>query len=145
MNENDDGKRLVKKMLPKVLKATLGSIIIFLLVYLVPSLLIPEGFLPSEYQLSMYAFATITVVFFVLVELASGTIFQYAFSFLRALVLIVFFIFTLGHGIITVKIETFHIVVNLTVFLAILILVELLGMTKSVLGAVHFLSEKVEE
>ena len=145
MNENDDGKRLVKKMLPKVLKATLGSIIIFLLVYLVPSLLIPEGFLPPEYKLSIYVFATIIVVFLVLVELASGTIFQYASSFLRALVLIVFFIFTLGRGIITVKIETFHIVVNLTVFLAILILVELLGMTKSVLGAVHFLSEKVEE
>jgi len=145
MNENDDGKRFVKKMLPKVLKATFGSIIMFLLVYLVPSLLIPEGFLPPEYKLSIYVFATIIVVFLVLVELASGTIFQYALSFLRALVLIVFFIFTLGHGIITVKIETFHIVVDLTVFLAMLILVELLGMTKNVLGAIHFLSEKVEK
>ena len=132
-------------MLPRVLKATLGSIIVFLLFYFAPSLLISESFLPSEYTLSMNVFATIIIVFIVVIELTSGTIFQYMFSFLRALVLIAFFIFTLGRGIITVTIQTVHVAVDLNIFLAILVLIELLGMAKNVLGAVHFLSEKVEE
>lgn len=145
MNEEENGKKIVKRILPRVLKATFGSIIVFLFIYLIPSLLIPEDFLPPEYRLSMNIFATIIIVFLVVIELTSGTIFQYAFSFLRGLVLIVLFIFTLSSGIITVTIEMFHINVDLSIFLAVLILIELLGMAKNVLGAVYFLSEEVEE
>jgi len=140
-----NGKNLVKKLLPRVLKAAFKSIIAFVLIYLIPSLLLQDDFLPAEYKLSMNIFAVIIILFIVIVELTSGMIFQYIFSFLRVIVLIVFFIFTLGRGSITVTIEMLYIAVDLSIILAMLIFVELLGLAKTVLGAVHFLSQKNEK
>ncbi|MDH5732232.1 MAG: hypothetical protein OEY88_00415 [Candidatus Bathyarchaeota archaeon] len=140
-----NGKNLVKKLLPRILKAAFKSIIAFVLIYLIPSLLLQDDFLPAEYKLSMNIFAVIIILFIVIVELTSGTIFQYIFSFLRVIVLIVFFIFTLGRGSITVTIEMLYIAVDLSIILAMLIFVELLGLAKTVLGAVHFLSQKNEK
>jgi len=140
-----NGTKLVKKLLPRVLKAAFKSIIAFVLVYLIPSLLLQDDFLPADYRLSVNIFAAIIILFIVMVELASGTIFQYIFSFLRVIVLIVFFIFTLGRGSITITVEMLYIAVDLSIILAMLIFVELLGLAKTVLGAVHFLSQKNEK
>ncbi|MDH5449306.1 MAG: hypothetical protein OEX77_00195 [Candidatus Bathyarchaeota archaeon] len=144
-HEEGNGKNLVKKLLPRILKAAFKSIIAFVLIYLIPSLLLQDDFLPAEYKLSMNIFAVIIILFIVIVELTSGTIFQYIFSFLRVIVLIVFFICTLGRGSITVTIEMLYIAVDLSIILAMLIFVELLGLAKTVLGAVHFLSQKNEK
>ena len=140
-----NGTNLVKKLLPRVLKAAFKSIVAFVLIYLIPSLLLRDDFLPAEYKLSMNIFAIIIILFIVIVELTSGTIFQYIFSFLRVIVLIVFFIFTLGRGSITITVEMLYIAVDLSIILAMLIFVELLGLAKTVLGAVHFLSQKNEK
>ena len=144
-NGEGTGTDLVKKLLPRVLKAAFKSSIAFVLVYLIPSLLLQDDFLPADYKLSVNLFAAIIILFIVIVELTSGTIFQYIFSFLRVIVLIVFFIFTLGRGGITITVEMLYIAVDLSIILAMLIFVELLGLAKTVLGAVHFLSQKNEK
>jgi hypothetical protein len=158
MADEKDVKALVKKIMPRVVKAALKGFIMFLLTYLLPTLMmdammpteLPFGTLPSEYMTLFNVFSAIIVFFAVVTELFSGTIFQHIFSTGKALILIMYFICVLNGGIITSAFQipgqgqVIHIFADLRVFLAILIFVNLLGFAKSMFQAVDFLSGKVE-
>jgi len=137
----------LRKVAPKVLRAALAGFVTFLLVYFLPTLLLlmlpPEALSPG-YEPLFDVFVAILVFFAVVIELSSGTILKYAFSVARALILIIYFVYALHGGIIITEMETAHIMVDLRGFLAMLIFVNFLGVTKSILEAVNFLSEKEE-
>jgi len=155
----DEGniESLLRKILPNVIKATLKGSIMFLLTYLLPTLLmdtmmLPDTLLemPSEYTTLLLAFSAIVVFFTVVTELSSGTIFQHAFGASRALVLIMYFIYALNGGVITSdfqipgQLQFVHIFADLRAFLAVLIVLNLLGFAKSMFGAINFLAESAE-
>jgi hypothetical protein len=155
----DDGnlKPFLKKIMPNVTKAALKGFIMFLLTYLLPTLVVeailppssPFG-LPSEYTTLLYVFSGIVVFFTVATELFSGTILQHAFNIGRSIVLIVYFVYALNGGIfmsafqIPGQQQVVHIFADLRAFLAMLIFVNLLGFAKGMLQAISFLSEKAE-
>jgi len=144
---------------PRVLKAAIIGSITFFLYYMLPTLLFstfPTESLPSEYgsyfsryENLFYIFAAIIICFAVVNQLSSGTIFQHAFSIAKAIILIIYFIYALEGGVLTLSMSlegmAVNIVANLTAFLAILISVNLLALAKSMFEAINFLSQKVEQ
>lgn len=155
----DEGnlKSVLKKIMSNVTRAALKGFIMFLLTYLLPTLVVeamvssssPFG-MPSEYTTLLYVFSAIVVFFTVVTELFSGTILQHAFCVGRAIVLIVYFVYALNGGIFvsTFQIpgqqQVLRIFANLRAFLALLIFINLLGFAKGMLQAINFLSGRAD-
>lgn len=136
----------LKKMIPKVLKATVMGLLWFFLLYALPTLFLSElleEVLPGYTQL-LSIFAIVIVFFVVVSELLAGTIFQYAFNIGKALVFMAFFIYALNGGFIAFDLEFVHIEADLRVYLAMLLTIDFLGLTKSLLQAIDFLGKKTE-
>jgi len=141
-------------MLPRIVKAAVKGAIYFALLYLVPTLLIsqisrlvPDIF--ADYGQLLGLFAAVIIFFVVASELTSRTIFQHAFNVGRALVLIVFFVLALNGGIVSLNLNVENAPINiwadLRIYLVILITIDLIGLAKSILQAVNFLSERAEQ
>jgi hypothetical protein len=159
VTKREEEKTFAERVMPRIFKAAIMGVITFFLYCLLPMLMfsmIPTEGLPSEfssyfskYENLVYIFAAIMICFAVAIQLSSGTIFQHAFSIAKAIVLILYFIFALEGGILTLSIPTggitIGIMADLTTFLAILILVNLLALVKSMFEAINFLSQKVEQ
>lgn len=141
-------KSFIKTIIPNVFKATVWGIITYVLVGYLPTLLFPIGFLPLGYDQLFDLFVGIAVFFAVITNLFSGTIFGYAFSIARALIMIVYFIIAFNGGIISLTMPmqefTVSLVVDVKAFLMILVLVNLLGIGKSLLQVTGFLAKRVE-
>ena len=144
MAEERKTEGLLKRILWKASKAALAGFFTLLLVYFLPTLLFPVNVLPEEYMPLFQLFVIISVSFAVVIELFSGTIIQHMLGIAKALILITFFFYAFDGGVVTADIEMTRVIIDLRVFLAILILVNLLGLAKNVLGAISFLSEKTE-
>jgi len=136
-------------MLPRIVKAVIKGLLWFILLYVVPMFIIsslsefaPELF--SRYEQLLLIFVTFTLFFVVAGELTSGTIFQHAFNIGKALILMIFIVVALEGGIVTLDFQVLHLVADLRVYLAMLLIIDLLGLAKSVLQAINFLSEKTE-
>jgi hypothetical protein len=141
-------------MLPRIVKATVKAVLYLILLYIIPMMIVsqlaamaPEIF--ADYMDYLTIFAAIVIFSVVASELTAGTIFQHAFNIGRALILIVFFILALRGGIISqdIAVESFHVhfLVDLRIYLAMLISIDLLNLAKSLLQAISFLSERVEQ
>jgi hypothetical protein len=148
MDNESRKKSFMKKMIPNVFKATVWGVITYVLVGYLPTLLFPIDFLPFGYNQLFDLFVGIAVFFAVITNLFSGTIFGYAFSIARALIMIIYFIAAFSGGIISLIMPmqefTVSIVVDVKAFLIILVLVNLLAIGKSLLQVTGFLAKKVE-
>lgn len=148
MIEEGNRKGLIEKLIPRVLKATLWGALTYVFVYYLPMLIYPMDLLPLEYSQLFYLFVGIVVFFAVVTKLFSGTILEYAFGIARALIMIIYFIAVFDGGIVSLTMPmmgtTVNLVVDLKAFLTILILVNLLGVAKSMFQATKFLAKKVE-
>ena len=143
----EDKKARVKKVIPRVLKAAVLSIIFYFIVYYISSLLSPfESFFPLYRPLTNF-FAAIFIILLFAAELSYGTVLRYAFSFAKTLVFILYLIYVLNGGILNLSIPMYegpmNIIVDVRIFLTMLILVLILGLSKNVLQTMKFLSEEV--
>jgi len=148
MVEKGNTKLFVKRILPKVFKAAFLAVITYLPMYFLSSLISPiKPFFPW-YEPVTNIFAAVFIFFLVVGVLFSGTVFQYVFGVARTLVLMVFFICVLNGGIITLTVPTegasVNMILDVTVVLAILVLICLLGIAKNVVQAIDFMSNKAE-
>lgn len=148
MIEKINTKGLVKKLIPRILKAAIWGTLTFVFVYYLPTLIYPMSFLPVGYNNFFYLFAGIYVFFAVITKLFSGTILEYAFSIAKALIIIIYFITVFNGGIVSLTMPmeeaTVNLVVDLKAILTILILVNLLGIAKTMFQLTRFLAKKVE-
>jgi len=149
MVEKGNAKTFVRKIVPRVFKATLLVVLTYLPMYFVSALIRPlQPFFPWYEPLSNI-FAATFIIFLVLGVFSSGTIFQYLFGVARTLVLMLFFICVLNGGIVTMALPTggatINVMLDLTVVLAMLVLACLLGIAKNVIQAIDFMSGKVEQ
>ena len=148
MVKGNSKKTLIRKMIPNVLKAAVWGIITYVFVGYLPTLIFPIDFLPFGYNQLFDLFVGIAVFFAVITNLFSGTIFGYAFNIAKGLVMIIYFIIAFNGGIISLTMAMSEVVVSLVVdvkaFLVILVLVNLLGIGKTLLQVTSFLAKKVE-
>ena len=148
MVEKGNTRLLVRKNLPKAFKAALFAVITYLPMYFLSTLISPiKPFFPW-YEPLTNIFAAVFIFFLVAGVFSSGTIFQYVFGVARTLVLMLFFICVLNGGIITLTMPfggaSVNIMLDVTVVLAMLVLICLLGIAKNVVQAVDFVSGKTE-
>lgn len=148
MVEEAKRKGLMNKLIPRVLKAALWGTFTYVFVYYLPRLIYPMDLFPLEYNQFFYLFVGIAVFFAVVVKFFSGTIFEHAFSIARALILIIYFIAVFNGGIISLTMPmeatTVNLLVDLKAFLAILILMNLLEIGKSMFQLTNFLAKRAE-
>jgi hypothetical protein len=146
----EEGKRkgLMNKLIPRVLKAALWGTFTYVFVYYLPRLIYPMDLFPLKYNQFFYLFVGIAVFFAVVVKFFSGTIFEHAFSIARALILIIYFIAVFNGGVISLTMPmegtTVNLLVDLKAFLAILILMSLLEIGKSMFQLTNFLAKRAE-
>jgi hypothetical protein len=65
---------ILKKAVPRILKAVIWGSLTFLIVYYLPMMFYPQELLPIDYITPLIQFATIAVFFAVTGQLFSGTI-----------------------------------------------------------------------
>jgi len=148
MVEKEQTKTFARKLVPKIIKAALLVVITYLPLYFLSAFIEPlQSFFPW-YEPLTNIFAAVFIIFLVVGVFTSGTIYQYVFGAARTLVVMIFFIYVLNGGIVTLAVPiegaTVNTMVDLTVILAMLVLVCLLGIGKNVVQAIDFVSAKVE-
>ncbi len=146
---------MIRKMMPRVAKATIKGLLFLLLFYVIPMFFLSQvaGFAPQlseDFQQRVAVFAAIAIFFAVATELTSGTIYQHALNIGRALILVVYFVIALEGGIVKMDLDIIEgqqvsIMADLRTYLMILISIDLLGLAKGVLQMVNFLSERTEK
>jgi hypothetical protein len=136
-------------MVPRIIKATVKGLLWFVILYVLYTFLIsslsklaPSFFGHYEFLFSVYIY--IFVFFVVASELTSGTIFQHAFNIGKAFVLMIFTVYALSGGIVSIYFENMDIVADLRIYLVMLLTIGVFGLAKNVLKAINFLSEKTE-
>ena len=148
MVKKEQTKSFARKFVPRIIKAALLVIITYLPLYFISTFIEPfQGFFPW-YMPTTNLFAAVFMIFLVVGVFTSGTVYQYVFGVARTLVVMIFFIYALNGGIVTLAVPnegaTVNIMVDLRVILAMLVLVCLLGIGKNVVQAIDFVSAKVE-
>ena len=135
-----------KRNLPlRILKAGIKAILVYI-AYLVFTLLIQQAYeFIGEYSPLIDIFFAAIAIFTFLTEFFSGTIFKYMLEFSRSLFVIFYCIIALDGGIIDASVQNATIILNLQFFLLMVVLINLIGITRTVLSAINFLYEKSEE
>jgi hypothetical protein len=141
-----NAKLILKKAIPRVLKATVWGALTFFVVYCLPMMLYPTDILPLDYSTLLINFATIVVFFAVVGQLFSGTIIGCGFGIAKAIVIIAYFFAVSDGGVFSVTLPISELTVNLAVDISILLLmiisVNLFNIAKNLLEAITLLTEK---
>lgn len=135
---------LINKMLFKALKATVKGILFYIMYFVLWSFISPiTEFIPGLQQI-VETFFIIYIVLMILGELTSGTIYQYFLNVAKALFVTLYLILELRGGVFSLAFNGLNFFVDLRAILAVVVLLSLLGVAKSIIQAVNFLVEKAE-
>ncbi len=143
-NENSPSipRQIVFRALKAAVKGTLFYFLYFLLwmMFLAPLALIIPGL-----QGIIETFFAVYIILMVIGELTHGTIFQHFFDAAKTLFIIGYLLLSLKGGLVSLTYQEIILTVDLRLFLMFAILLSLLGLTKSVLQAINYLTQKTEQ
>ena len=134
----------VREWALRVAKATVKAVLVYLLYLVVAPFLTLFAAYVSGLSEMIEVFVAVTIVLMVLSDLTVNTVYQCFLNAGRAIFTVAFLVFALGDGVFNVAYEGFSVTVNLTAFFLIAASLGLLGLAKSVLQAIHFMSERAE-
>ena len=137
-------KKKIRNFTFKALKATVKGILFYALYFVLWMFVAPISDMVPGLQQMIETFVMVYILLMIVGELVSGTIFQYFFNVAKALFVIGYLIFSLNGGIFGLTFQNVSLMVDLRLFLAIAMLLSLLGLAKSVLQAINYMSEKAE-
>ena len=144
-----DMSLILKKAVPRILKAVVWGSLTFMIVYYLPMMIFPQELLPFDYVTPLIQFSIISVFFAVAGQLFSGTIIGCGFGVARAIVLIAYFFMLSDSGIFSITLPVNEVIINikfdLSLFLLMIIAVNLLSMAKNILEAINLISENANE
>ena len=143
---------VMKHVFPRVFKAAIWGTVTFIIVYYLPMMLIPsdipQDIIPFDYTAKLLDFALISVMFTVLGQLFSGTIFGCGFGVAKAIVIISYFFIVSEGGIFSVTVPVSGVTLNVTLDISIILLmivsVNLLSIAKNLFEAITLLTEKTD-
>ncbi|MGA3192218.1 MAG: hypothetical protein ABSD73_06860 [Candidatus Bathyarchaeia archaeon] len=141
--ENRAKGRIWKNML-KVAKAAVKATIVIVVYTVLIQFLAPVSSIIPGLQQMFQTFIVVYVVLMIISDLASGTLFQHVFNAAKALFVMFYLVFFLNAGIFEYTVGNVNLIVDLRLFLVISMLLGLLGLAKSVLQAINFVSERAE-
>jgi len=144
VSKENSSKTPLRKILFKALKATVKALLFFTLYYVCWYFLAPVAGLIPGLQQSVEIFVAVYITLIVISELTAGTIYQHFFGVAKALFLVSYLALSLNTGILSMTYEGVSLMVDLRLFIMVAMLLGLLGLGKSVLQAINFLSQKAE-
>ena len=144
VDANDGFKKRLRNFTFKALKATVKGILFYALYFVLWMFVAPISDMVPGLQQMIETFVMVYILLMIVGELVSGTIFQYFFNVTKALFVIGYLIFSLNGGIFGLTFQNVSLMVDLRLFLAIAMLLSLLGLAKSVLQAINYMNEKAE-
>ncbi|RLI42046.1 hypothetical protein DRO59_05325 [Candidatus Bathyarchaeota archaeon] len=145
MDEKSIGFReRLRRITLKILKATIKATLLYGVYFVLSMFLAPISDAVPGFQQMVETFVTVYLFLMILGEIASGTVFQHFFGAVKALFVILYLIFSLNGGVITLYFQGAQLMVDIRLFLMVAILLSLLGFAKSVLQAISFLNEKAQ-
>jgi hypothetical protein len=137
---------ILKKVVPRVLKAVVWGSLTYVIVYYLPLILFPSMIIPVDFSSEVVSFVIIAVFFAVAGALLSGTIFGYGLGVARAIIIIAYFLSISDIGIISVTLPVAEVplkfIVDISIILLMIISVNLLDLVSNILQALTFLTEK---
>lgn len=145
MDEKSIGfKERLRRITLKILKATIKAALLYGVYFVLSMFLAPISDVVPGFQQMVETFVTVYLFLMILGEITSGTVFQHFFGAAKALFVILYLIFSLNGGVITLYFQGAQLMVDIRLFLMVAILLSLLGFAKSVLQAINFLNEKTQ-
>jgi len=145
MDEKSIGFReRLRRITLKILKATIKAALLYGVYFVLSMFLAPISDVVPGFQQMVETFVTVYLFLMILGEITSGTVFQHFFGAAKALFVILYLIFSLNGGVITLYFQGAQLMVDIRLFLMVAILLSLLGFAKSVLQAISFLNEKAQ-
>jgi len=142
-NKNEFRSNL-RKMVFKALKATIKGVLVYAIYFIAWGFIAPVTQIVPGLQASLETFVAVYVVLMVIGEFTSGTVYQYFFGAAKALFVVAYLIMSLNGGIMSMAFEGINLLVDLRLFLLITMILSLLGLARSVIQAINFMSEKAE-
>jgi hypothetical protein len=134
----------MQKSVLKVVKAAVKATVVIVIYAILIQFLAPVSSIIPDLQQMIQTFTIVYVVLMIISDLASGTLFQHVFNAAKALFVMIYLVFFLNAGIFEYTLGSLSVTVDLRLFLVISMLLGLLGLAKSVLQAINFVSEKAE-
>ena len=144
MAETNSNTKKLRKISFKALKATIKGVIIYAIYFIVWIIVAPISQIIPGLQAMIETFVIIYIIFTIVEEMTSGTIYHYFFNVGKALFVIGYVIATLNGGIFGLTVQNINLIVDLRMVLMIATLLGLLGLAKSVLQTINYMSERAE-
>jgi len=126
------------------LKATIKGILFYIIYFVLSQLLAPVSTLVPGLQQMIETFFIVYIVLMIVGDLTSGTIYQHFFNAAKALFVIGYMLFSLRGAVFGTSFANVSLMVDLRMFLVIAVLLSLLGLAKTVLQAINYMSENAE-
>jgi hypothetical protein len=137
-------KSNIRRILSRALKATIKGAIFYVVYIVLSQLLAPISEYVPNIQQIIEIFAAVYISLVIVTELVSGTIFQHVLNTAKSLFVIAYVILSLKTGVFALTAENMSLVIDLRLFLAIGMLLGLLGLAKSVMQTINYVNEKAE-
>lgn len=138
-------KKTLRNIIFRALKATAKGVIFYVVYFVLWSFLAPAAEIIPGLQGMVETFVAVYIVLMIIGDLTAGTIYQYFFSAAKTLFVIGYLILSLGGGIMGFTFENVNLMIDIRLFLAVAMVLSLLGFAKSVLQAINYQSEKAEQ
>ncbi|MGB8780443.1 MAG: hypothetical protein WCD81_07325 [Candidatus Bathyarchaeia archaeon] len=144
VTEENRPKGKMRKNVLKVVKAAVKATIVIVIYAILIQFLAPVSSIIPSLQQMIQTFTIVYVVLMIISDLASGTLFQHVFNAAKALFVMIYLVFFLNAGIFEYTSGSLSLTVDLRLFLVISMMLGLLGLAKSVLQAINYVSERAE-
>jgi len=143
--ETGKSEALRRKMLPRIIKVCLKVLVILIFYILLSSFLNPFKNFLGDFNVMIDMFFIVFILFVILGELASGSIFQHFFNVAKNLFMLFYFAHFFEKGTFTLTMENVYVTIDLRTILSALIMINLLILAKSMLNTINFLSKNEEQ
>jgi hypothetical protein len=142
--ENSSFRKKMRKAIFTIAKTAIKTAIVCIIYVILSQVLAPLSPLIPGLQGMLQTFIIVYVALMIVSNLTSGTVFQHIFGAARCGFVMAYLIVSLNSGIFDYTFESVSLMVDLRVFLVIVMMLEILGLAKSVILAIDFVSQKAE-
>ncbi len=143
-SDKKEARSNVRSIVFKALKATVKGLLVYAVYFILWTFIAPLAEIVPSLQGMIETFVAVYIVLMIIGEMTGGTIYQHFFNAAKTLFVMFYLLLTLNGGIINLSFQNFALLIDLRLFLTIAMILSLLGLARSVLQAVNFVSEKAE-
>jgi hypothetical protein len=142
--EDSSFRKKMRKTVFTIAKTVIKTAIVCILYVILSQVLAPLSPLIPGLQGMLQTFIIVYVALMIVSNLTSGTVFQHMFGAARCGFVMAYLIVSLNSGIFDYTFGSVSLMVDLRMFLVIVMMLEILGLAKSVILAIDFVSQKAE-